>query len=151
MFVGCVYNKLDIIGFLTKYAEKEDLTKNINIADGKEILKWILEVIGDLEEIFEKGLVHKDIKPQNIVIDKENKVSLIDLSCSGYTKEWKSPRAPPFNVDSDIYSLVKVIEYCVLRIDRNKINNELVELLRDCLVKKNVYKLEMSTIHRPLK
>jgi eukaryotic-like serine/threonine-protein kinase len=58
------------------------------LADGKTFaeqraLKIVVQTARALEEMKEAGLVHRDLKPGNIMIDKSDKVTLIDLGFAG--------------------------------------------------------------------
>lgn len=53
--------------------------KGLALQEGLEITRQILT---GLDHLHRKGVIHCDIKPENILIDEENKVRLIDLGVS---------------------------------------------------------------------
>ena len=101
--------------------------------DREEKLSIIIQLIEAVKEIHDKGVIHADIKPDNIIYNKDNKeLQLIDFSASLFKVEdvelietdWKHGtlgyRAPEEEYDnligtpSDIYSLgVTIIEIMV--------------------------------------
>lgn len=50
----------------------------------REIIKYSLDLLSGVAYIHSKGLVHLDIKPTNILIDKSNKAVLTDFGLSRY-------------------------------------------------------------------
>ncbi|EED22522.1 conserved hypothetical protein [Talaromyces stipitatus ATCC 10500] len=53
--------------------------------------KWPLQISHALRELHKSGLAHMDIKPSNIVLDKENNAVIIDLGGQSITYEWLAP------------------------------------------------------------
>jgi serine/threonine protein kinase len=67
---------------ILSYSEGKDLLqhsidKQFREAEAKKIIRQVLQI---LEKIHERGIIHKDIKPENIIYDKKTeKVTLIDF------------------------------------------------------------------------
>ncbi|MBW3020121.1 protein kinase [Candidatus Woesearchaeota archaeon] len=79
------------------YNLKEILSKGINKSD---VENYALQILNGLKELNEFNLVHKDLKPVNIMIDKSGTIKLIDLgvsSSSGLKEGFAGNRlyAPP--------------------------------------------------------
>ena len=55
---------------------------NDNIYDEKLIKKWILDIANGLKFIHENNIVHRDIKSDNILIDKNGNCKIADFGCS---------------------------------------------------------------------
>jgi len=51
--------------------------------------EWIFQITSALAYLHEKGLIHRDIKLQNIMLDKEKKIKLIDFGVSIW--KWMLP------------------------------------------------------------
>lgn len=89
-----------ITGFLLEYYSRGPLdgitSEDIAVTDHLRIL-WAIQVGKALELLHSKGRPHLDIKPSNVVLDKEQNAFLIDIGGSGcYTWEWLSPEMQVF-------------------------------------------------------
>ena len=65
---------------------------NNNIYDEKLIKKWILDIAKGLKFLHENNVVHRDIKSDNILIDKNGVCKIADFGCSIKLK----PNQPDF-------------------------------------------------------
>lgn len=83
--VEIIENEEDI-RIVMPYYKNSDLYNFLdNRAQGlpeKEALKITLQILKAAENIHKAGYVHLDIKPENIMFDKDNNVVLIDFGCS---------------------------------------------------------------------
>lgn len=48
----------------------------------KQILKMIKPVLCALEKIHKKGMIHRDISPENLIVDRSGKMTLIDFGAA---------------------------------------------------------------------
>ena len=48
------------------------------------IKKWIFQILDGLESIHSRRIIHRDIKPDNIMFDKEKNVKIIDFGTSKF-------------------------------------------------------------------
>lgn len=81
----------------------------------KKYLQLCINALYSLKKLHDKGFVHHDIKPQNILIDEKGQVHLIDFGLSQHqqyktqsgTRDFAAPEAFLSHSDmkSDIYSL----------------------------------------------
>ncbi len=95
--------------------------KSESINSGKAI-QWMIDIADALREAHRKGFVHRDVKPQNILIDQDDRVYLVDFGLAladqdvgkrlpaGGTPAYMSPeqaRGEGHRVDgrSDLFSL----------------------------------------------
>lgn len=96
-----------------------------------EISELILPVIRSLAEIHDKGLIHRDISPDNLIVGTDNNLHLIDFGAASreaYTASTaqntvilKAGYAPPEQYMSnskigawiDVYSLCATIYFCL--------------------------------------
>ncbi len=80
-----LYN--DTAYIIMEYIDGETLKSKLE-RDGKmsieETLNVILPVVSALKEVHEIGIIHRDISPDNIMISKDGKVSLIDFGASRF-------------------------------------------------------------------
>jgi len=65
---------------------KDLIVKNGRV-EMRELSNILIQVINALEYLHEKGIVHRDIKPQNILISKTNDVKLADFGLAFSPKE----------------------------------------------------------------
>lgn len=61
------------LSFLTQEKNSNQLTNICNIGS---------QLIAILEHVHTKNIIHRDLKPQNIMLDKNNKVYLVDFGIS---------------------------------------------------------------------
>lgn len=115
-----------------EYIEGLSLRKFINengTLTFPEISTLIIPVIQSLAEIHERGLIHRDISPDNLILGTDNKLHLIDFGAASHkdytnsknTVILKSGYAPPEQYDSnsrigawlDVYALCATIYFCI--------------------------------------
>jgi serine/threonine protein kinase len=105
----------------------------------KTVVGYILKTIDVIIQIHERGVVHNDISPNNILVTKDDRVYLIDyaLSSAKYfnplgfsSRRFSSPelfkRVDTITPASDIWS-VGVMLYCLIK-DKHPINDNPVEV-----------------------
>ncbi|MBU0574301.1 MAG: protein kinase [Candidatus Margulisbacteria bacterium] len=63
--------------------------KNNNAYD--EVVGAVEQVVGALEYVHAKDILHRDIKPTNILVDKNNNVKLVDFGVAGISDMEKIP------------------------------------------------------------
>jgi casein kinase II subunit alpha len=105
-----------------KNSAELDFRKFYANLDEKEIKHYMLELLKALDFINSKGIMHRDIKPHNIVIDHEKKkLKLIDFGLAEYfvpsqeynvrvaSRYFKGPELlldnPVYDYSVDIWSL----------------------------------------------
>lgn len=120
--------------FTMEYLEGDSLQIYLNKNGGKinyyDTMRIILPVMDALIEVHSKGIVHRDLSPDNIIITKDNRVKLIDFGAARYLLGDKSKsldvvlkhgyapmeqytrrgRQGPF---TDVYSLAATIYRCI--------------------------------------
>ena len=76
---------------MTEYIEGETLgqileKKKLSIEESIGIIKQIIEGVAHLHNRSNKlQIIHKDLKPENIMVSTEGIVKLIDLGIAGFT------------------------------------------------------------------
>ncbi|MCX7610433.1 MAG: protein kinase, partial [Ignavibacterium sp.] len=130
----------------------EEFVKQKRFLKYEEAEKIFKQMCFALLEIHKKGIVHKDIKPNNFMLDNYGTVKLIDLGIAidlirqdpnfeyTFTKSYASPEQLkgniPLDIRSDIYSLGKTFYYLLTGklpdgdttlIYRQDIQNEILE------------------------
>ena len=112
------------IYIVSKYILGNDLAGHLKSKSPKnhEAVQWMIDIADALREAHRKGFVHRDIKPQNILIDQDERVYLVDFGLAladqdvgkrlpaGGTPAYMSPeqaRGEGHRVDgrSDLFSL----------------------------------------------
>ena len=108
-----------------EYVEGETLTQRIGrigALDATEALAYAIEVAQALEVAHERGMVHRDVKPQNVLIDSTGRAKLTDFGISRQldeegmtgegrvvgTTDYVAPEqamGKPVDPRSDVYSL----------------------------------------------
>lgn len=70
-----------------EYIEGETVKEKLE-REGKipvdEALKLILPIVAAMKEVHAEGIIHRDISPDNIMVDKEGNAKLIDFGASRY-------------------------------------------------------------------
>lgn len=61
---------------------KSYLNKRKKPLSEKQVLKMMRPVLCALEKIHEKGMIHRDISPENLILDRTGKVTLIDFGAA---------------------------------------------------------------------
>jgi serine/threonine protein kinase len=72
---------------------------DLPVKDRLQILDHLLIILSIIQRLHKKGFVHRDITPENFLIDKKKKIHLIDMELS-----WSSARdypTPPFRLGTD--------------------------------------------------
>lgn len=104
-----------------------DYIKRNGVMDDMRLRDVILQLCSGLEAIHALGIVHRDINPNNVMLDDKGKIKIIDFGISRFQKSNKSadtqilgtqgfaaPEQFGFaqtNVRSDIYSVGVLINY----------------------------------------
>ncbi len=85
-----LYNKLKEINSISK--SWHDLT----ISESVQLLTYLIQIVIAISNLHKKGYVHRDIVPVNFLIDKSEKLFLIDLELTYSLRENKP--SPPFTL-----------------------------------------------------
>src|SRR5687767_7317749 len=78
------------------------LQERISIDDK---LRWLREIADALRAMHEAGIVHRDVKPENVIIRTNGSACLVDLGISKWVKPDEAPitQRPSFsNLDPDV-------------------------------------------------
>ncbi len=148
------------IFIVLEYCEGGDLSKYILTGNNEYDVKYLKEILSGLDFLYKKNILHRDIKPQNILIHK-NQIKISDF---GFAKSFEknelittfcgSPlyMAPEIIKDkiysnkSDIWSLGVVLYELVTKRHPYYCDNrrELWDMVRD-----NSFKIDYSIISNP--
>jgi TonB family protein len=107
-----------------------DILKRFGTIPEQQIRNWLWPIIEGLKEVHAAGYLHRDIKPQNIMIRNEGRSCLLDfgaarLAVGGKTRALTSVMTPGFapleqysskgnqGPWTDIYSLGAVMHLCI--------------------------------------
>ena len=109
----------------------------------KEMILWMFKVCKVLQKVHEKGIVHMDLKPENLILHPSGKIYLIDFGVSlmegetliGYgTKNYASKMQRKAGakavVSMDIYSLGKIMQLNIRDHKMEKVN----KIIDKCLM-----------------
>ncbi len=104
----------DIFFVLREMIEGKNLTqhvlqeKQIEQVGFPEATRIFLEIIAGLQEALGLGLVHRNLKPNNLILSTENCIKIVDFSLPPTTPQYLSPeqcQGKRSDIRSDIYSL----------------------------------------------
>ena len=132
------------ISIITPYINGETIRSFIPKVIVEKSLKWIIyQILSVLKYLGEKCIIHRDIKPDNIIIDENYKITIIDFNCSHYihqntdiefgTYGYKAPEIHyniKYSFNSDIYSMGAVMYYMLYRmapVDKHYYNLPYIE------------------------
>jgi len=78
--------------FVMEYVEgttiKDELEKG-KVYEEREALEIVLAIAQALQHAHERGLIHRDVKPENIILTKEGNIKLADLGLARLTADEK--------------------------------------------------------------
>lgn len=121
---GTAYIVMDLVQGMSL----EELLKRGKLFTEKELLSRFLPLIKSLSSVHEKGLIHRDIKPQNLIISENGDLTLIDFGTAvpyhdekSHSVYFSEDYAPPeqymrkgkIGPYTDIYALCAVMYYCI--------------------------------------
>jgi serine/threonine protein kinase len=66
----------------------------ITKVDDITLLRWMIEVAKGLGDMHRFGIIHGDLKAENVIIMESGKAKIIDLAQSGYTAPYHAPEFP---------------------------------------------------------
>ncbi len=68
--------------FIMEFIKGKSLSKLIKengILSEQQAIEYILQILETMQQVHEKGILHRDIKPDNILIDENNKPVIVDF------------------------------------------------------------------------
>lgn len=121
-----------VMEYIEGLSLKEIFEKNPKI-DPKKIVRWSIQLLDVLDSLHAEGIIYRDLKPANVMVDRENQVYLVDFGIArlfsggkihdtiiigtpGFASPEHHGRAET-DGRSDIYSLGATMYYLLTRID----------------------------------
>ena len=135
-----------VMGFATQGDLEQKLLKGSTAQDA---LQWLLEALEGLAHVHSFGVVHQDIKPDNILINDEGHVWLADFSVARtraemisnrqeitgtpeyYSPEQRAKLATEVGPWSDLYAWGKILEQVLQSLGYR--SGELAKIVEGCL------------------
>lgn len=71
-----------VMGFVEGETLKEVLQNHGGRLSADHVIEMMRTVIESLEEVHEKGIIHRDISPDNMMVDANNRVKLLDFGAA---------------------------------------------------------------------
>lgn len=114
--IGVVINNVDNIkeatveGLLLEYCSRGDLKTLLRCSkhpiDSTTKLRWAAQIAHGIQALHREGLIHSDLRCENVVIDDDDDAQLIDFSGDGglYTRGWHAYLDKMTDPRQDIYS-----------------------------------------------
>lgn len=143
-------NSSDRLCMIMGFAGQGDLEqKLLQGTTAKEALQWLLESLEGLAHVHSFGVVHQDIKPDNILINDEGQVWLADFSVARtraemisnrqeitgtpeyYSPEQRTKLATEVGPWSDLYAWGKILEQILQSLGYR--SGELAKIVEGCL------------------
>lgn len=82
--------ELSLMGFLLEYIEGERLSWQMEKASLEERKKWFDQIETTLSRLHDVGIVWGDVKPDNVMVDKEGNAVVVDFG-GGYSPDYVEP------------------------------------------------------------
>ncbi|MGW2396392.1 class IV lanthionine synthetase LanL [Kitasatospora sp. NPDC001664] len=92
---------------------------------GRGVAEWAAELLRILDEVHRRGVVVRDLKPDNVVLDAEGRCHVVDFGISsrdgagpeGGTPGYGAPTGPGQGPDDDYYALGMTIGFAATGLD----------------------------------
>jgi serine/threonine protein kinase len=83
----------DLFYFVMEYVAGSSLRQRIaqKTVSDRDVLDFLPQIGAALQHAHESGIVHRDVKPENILVDHRNRVRLVDFGLA----KWLGPAAEP--------------------------------------------------------
>ena len=65
----------------------KEYIENVKILNWKEAVRFTLQILRGLQHAHDKGIVHRDIKPQNIMLLEDGTVKIMDFGIARFPKD----------------------------------------------------------------
>ncbi len=67
----------------------KDYIENVKVLSWKEVVRFTLQILRGLQHAHDKGIVHRDMKPQNIMLLEDGTVKIMDFGIARFPKDEK--------------------------------------------------------------
>ena len=71
-----------VMEYIKGVTVKEYLVKRGSVMEPKECIDLFEPVIHDLQDVHDRGIVHRDISPDNLMLSEDGKIKLLDLGAA---------------------------------------------------------------------
>lgn len=157
-FFYCNNTAYIVMDYVNGITVKEYVKKH-GAFSGKETLALMRPVIRSLEEIHQNGVLHRDISPDNLLLNERNQLVLVDFGSAkaesrafnqsitvtfkrGYTPEEQYLRRGKQGAWSDVYSLCATMYYMLTATEPNEAIERMLQDILPSLVKMPEINLE---------